>query len=117
MYYEWVYNGLPLVIYLIKMILGGFDHRQNVFFGIYTKYLPTISKTLHMDATHNPLFFPELSLHGQFKSEKGGGMAQCGVVLVSLAISDAQGFDQMPAKPQDHEAFSVLLVKICTLLV
>lgn len=83
MYYEWVYNGLPLVIYLIKMILGGFDHRQNVFFGIYTKYLSTISKTLHMDATHNPLFFPELSLHGQFKSEKGGGD---GTVWGSISI-------------------------------
>lgn len=98
------------------MILGGFDHRQNVFFGIYTKYLPTISKTLHMDATHNPLFslnYPYMDSLNQ----KRGGVAQCGVVLVSLAISDAQGFDQMPARPQDHEAFSVLLVQICTLLV
>lgn len=71
-----------------------------------------------MDAMHTlSTIFPELSLHEQFKSEKGEGglgLAQCGVVLVSLAISDALGFDQMPARPQDHEAFSVLLVKICT---
>lgn len=50
----------------------------------------------------------------QKRGRGGGGLAQCGVVLVSLAISDALGFDQMPARPQDHEAFSVLLVKICT---
>lgn len=75
------------------MILGGFDHRQIVFFGIYTKYWPIfISKTLHMDATHNPLFslnYPYIDSLNQ----KRGGVAQSGVVLVSLAISDAQGFD------------------------
>lgn len=75
------------------MILGGFDHRQIVFFGIYSKYWPIfISETLHMDATHNPLFslnYPYMDSLNQ----KRGGMAQCGVVLVSLAISDAQGFD------------------------
>lgn len=74
------------------MILVGFDHRQIVFFGTgLSKYWPIfISETLHMDATHNPLFslnYPYMDSLNQ----KGGGWHSVGyVVLVSLAISDAQ---------------------------
>lgn len=73
------------------MILGGFDHRQIVFFGIYSKYWPIfISETLHMDPTHNPLFSLNYPYMDSLNQKRGGDVAQCGVVLVSLAISDAQ---------------------------
>lgn len=69
------------------MILGGFYHRQIVFFGIYSKYWPIfISKTLHMDATHNPLFslnYPYIDSLNQKSGEGGGGG---GTVWGSISI-------------------------------